>query len=541
MDPASRSVLIPNETETLWVAFNGEIYNHRELRAELEKKGHRFATKTDTEVIVHLYEELGAHCVQRLRGMFAFAVMSEQTIFLARDRMGIKPLYYCQIARPSWFVFASEIKALLQCSEVSPRLDVQAFADFTVLSHPVAGDTFLEGVKSLEPGHTMTVSWSEEGLTVNPPARYFFPNEQRDEGIGFSDAQRALEEAMAKAVESHLAADVEVGLTLSGGLDSTLLALLARELRDAPLATFTVADYEQHPDMVQAERIAAMVGARHVPVVMTFADYLDRVPGFIAAEERPSRLYGLPFYVLCATVSRHVKSCLHGEGSDELFGGYEDHLDSTWRTRHLSRRLPLLKRLGVGPSSRLTEILERLFHNGGAVDSMQAIFELNRREPLERHHLDPVDRCSMAFGLEMRVPYLDDDMCELVNRFPLRYLVRADLGIRKYILRRLCLDRFGTGVLDVVLRGKLGVPSAAGRFRSRLKSLCDRVLPDDYLSEHALGFCFESKLDLLTFEMYEEIFLKQRGAADAAGSVLDWLHARSGRTSAAFSVLAAVN
>ena len=121
MDPASRSVLIPNETETLWVAFNGEIYNHRELRAELEKKGHRFATKTDTEVIVHLYEELGANCVQRLHGMFAFAVMSGQTVFLARDRMGIKPLYYCQIASPSCFVFASEIKALLQCSEVSPR------------------------------------------------------------------------------------------------------------------------------------------------------------------------------------------------------------------------------------------------------------------------------------------------------------------------------------------------------------------------------------------------------------------------------------
>src|SRR5262249_26084831 len=160
---------------------------------------------------------------------------------------------------------------------------------------------------------------------------------------------------------------------------------------------------------------------------------------------------------------------------------------------------PLLKRLGVLPSDRVISIIEGLSSAISFDEYLQRIFEVNLADRLERHHLDPVDKCAMAASIEMRVPYLDDRVFELVSQFPVRFLVRADIGIRKYILRRFCLERFGFRVMDVVLREKLGVPSAGIHLLERFDRLCDAVLPEDYLARHEFGYCFETKRQLLMF------------------------------------------
>lgn len=525
-DPLSGSNLITDETGQISIAFNGEIYNHRQLRAQLEGKGHVFATRTDTEVVVHLYEEMGTECVRHLRGMFAFAILDGRCLFLARDRLGIKPLHYSFIPKKNLFVFASEIKAILQCSDFTPNLDMTALADSIILGHPAGTRTFVEGIKSLAAGHTMTVVSCSGEIRMGQQISYSSRCSARNNDVTLRDAQIELAEALEESVALHMTADVEVGLTLSGGLDSTVLALIASERRGAPLVTFTVADREEHPDMVQAKTVAQMIGAEHHPVVLNFDDYMAAIPSCVAAEEQPSTLYGLPYNLLCTRIANRVKACIHGEGADELFGGYREYLDRQHRISWIQHRLPLLKRFGVLPSVEAMEIIERLSSASRFDEYLHSIFEVNLGDALERHHLDVVDKGAMAVGLEMRVPYLDDRVFGLVNQLPLNFLVRTDIGVRKYILRRLCLERYGNALADVVFREKLGVPSAGIHYLSRFDRICSELLPPDYLGQHELGYCFSSKRELLMFEMFMDIFMKHRGDSKAIGGVLEYMSTR---------------
>ncbi|KYF55846.1 hypothetical protein BE08_04990 [Sorangium cellulosum] len=527
IDPAANPQPVYNETDQICVAFNGEIYNHRELRAELERKGHVFRTRTDTEVVVHLYEEMGDDCVRRLHGMFAFAILDGARLLLARDRLGIKPLHYVLLPEAQTFLFASEIKSILQHPSFTPRLDVQAFADSIALGFPVGDETFFEGVKSLLPGCTMVVTQGGERVHVEEPRRYYTLDFTRDDGMTFEEAERQMEAELERAVETHLAADVEVGLTLSGGLDSTVLALLASERLERPLLTFTVGDHEGYADVVQAGHVAKMVGSEHECHIVSFEEYLSAIPGLIAAEERPSSLHGMSSYLLCRRVAQRVKACLHGEGADEIFGGYRDYVSRESRLAVIRERLPLLKRLGVPPSARAIATIERISSARTSEDYLARIFEANMTDALERQHLAPVDRYSMASSLEMRVPYLDDGVFELAGRIPLSYLVRSDIGVRKYILRRFTLRRFGLQAVDIVLREKLGAPIAGLHLLDRFDTLCEETLPDDYLAKHELGFCFGAKRELLLFEMFIETFMKHRGDPGAVGSVRDFLNDRT--------------
>jgi asparagine synthase (glutamine-hydrolysing) len=527
IDPTAGAQPIYNENSQRCVVFNGEIYNHRELRTELQKKGHTFRTQTDTEVVIHLYEEAGDDCVRFLHGMFAFAILDCTRVLLARDRLGIKPLYYAFDADSQVFLFASEIKAILRYPGFSPRLDIQALADSLALSHPVGDHTFFEGVRSLKPGHTMTVS-CDQHLCIGNPTPYYTRAPVRRDDVDFDEAQERIESALESAVETHLAADVDVGLTLSGGIDSSLLALFASRQVLRPMHTFAVADHEEHPDVLQARRVAEMVGSRHQTVIMSFEDYLGVIPDMVAGEEQPGSLYGAPFYFLCRTIAGRVKACLHGEGADELFGGYREYLDRNSRMSYILRRLPLLKRLGVGPSPCALDTIQRLSTSGSFEQYLEQVFHVNMSDGLERQHLVPVDKSAMAAGLEMRVPYLDDAVVELVSQLPVRFLVRHDLGIRKYILRRLALSCFGPECIDVVLREKLGAPSAGVVHLNRFNSLCEEMLPDSYVARHEFGDCFASKRELILFDMFVEVFMKHRGNGAAMGPVMDFLRERAG-------------
>lgn len=510
------------------IVFNGEIYNHRALRRELEQQGVRFETQTDTEVILRLYEAMGDDCVGRLQGMFAFAVADGDRLLIARDRVGIKPLYYAWVPEVRQFIFASEAKALLQHPGIHPSLDLQAFAGSLLIGYPTDVATFFEGIRSLQPGHTLVV-YSGDPIAVGEPRAYYWREAVVDEEMTLEAAEECLATELGRAVESHLAADVEVALTLSGGIDSTLLALFAAEQVKGPLRTFTVGDHETYADVVQAGRVAHMIGSRHQTVVLGFNDYLAAIPSLVEAEERPSSLHALPFHILCRRIAVEVKACMHGEGADELFGGYGEYLNREPRLSYIRRRLPVLRHLGVSPSEGVLATIERL----SAPETFQAylpnVFAVNLGDALERQHLMPVDKLAMAAGLEMRVPYLDDRMLALMARMPLPFLVRSDIGVQKYLLRRLALKRFGMPLLDVVLREKLGAPAAGIVLLDRFDRLCNETLPDSYIERHPFGPCFTAKRELLMFDFFSEVFITHRGDSGAVGPISEFIAARAGR------------
>jgi asparagine synthase (glutamine-hydrolysing) len=323
-----------NEDRTLAVVYNGELYNFRELREELERAGHRFQSRSDTEVIVHAYEAWGEGCVQRFHGMFAFAVVEipkeaggEATrVFLARDPLGIKPLYYSTAGGA--FLFASEVRAILASRVVPPTLSAEALRSYLLFGSVCEPMTLVEGVFSLPPGHFMSISANRPSENPEPKSYWKAGPETREEaterpGSGAKPSPgvrvRALLES---AVERHLIADVPVGVFLSSGLDSTAIAALASRQRDG-IHTFTVAFPDlEFSEAGQARRTAEGLGTRHSELNLTGHEMLERLEEAIAAFDQPSMDGINTYFVSWAARQAGLKVALSGLGSDELFGGY---------------------------------------------------------------------------------------------------------------------------------------------------------------------------------------------------------------------------
>lgn len=518
---------IYNETRDKAVVFNGEIYNHELLRKHLEERGHVFSTRSDTEVIVHLYEDYGERCVEHLRGMFAFAIADGEKLFLARDRFGIKPLYYSVLRSGKLFLFASEIKALLRCCELGITLNMQAFADTLVLTHAVGKQTLFEGVETLEPGHTMMIE-KMAGVIEKKERKYYDLRFTVNNDIGFEDAERRLADLLRATVKSHLIADVEVGVALSGGVDSSILTMIMNETSSRKIRTFTIGTFEDHPDIVNARQVCSHIESISDFWVPTFREYVEAIPRFVAAQEHHSRLRGLPCYMLCERIGRQLKVCLNGEGADELFGGYLEYVDPSFRIRYIERKMPVLRKLGFSPSGDASKVIYSLVDGVKKGSSLEGIFEINLRDSLARHHLETTDKYSMAASLEIRVPYLDHELVEFVTGLPMSFKVDSSKGIQKRILKELAINVSGGRLADIALRKKIGFPSAATSYLERFSRLCEDLLPDDYLKLHELGFCFSTKLELLSFELFSEIFFNQRGQATDDLDVLHFIRERKG-------------
>jgi asparagine synthase (glutamine-hydrolysing) len=323
-----------NEDRTLAVVYNGELYNFRELRAELERAGHRFQSRSDTEVIVHAYEAWGEGCVQRFHGMFAFAVVEipkgaggEATkAFLARDPLGIKPLYYSTAGGA--FLFASEVRAILASGVVPPALSAEALRSYLLFGSVCEPMTLVEGVFSLPPGHFMSISANRPSENPEPQSYWKAGPEIRREsaerlvpGAEASPAVR-VRTLLESAVERHLIADVPVGVFLSSGLDSTAIAALACRQRDG-IHTFTVAFPDlEFSEAGQARRTAEGLGTRHSELNLTGHEMLERLEEAIAAFDQPSMDGINTYFVSWAARQAGLKVALSGLGSDELFGGY---------------------------------------------------------------------------------------------------------------------------------------------------------------------------------------------------------------------------
>jgi asparagine synthase (glutamine-hydrolysing) len=500
---------ICNEDGSVWVVFNGEIYNFAQLRREMEAKGHCFHTQADTEAIVHLYEEYGSRCVERMRGMFAFAVWDQgkRRLLLARDRVGIKPLYYG--VSSGRLVFASELKAILQLPGASRSLDWTAVAHlFAFLATPL-DRSILQGIRKLEPGHVLTVSPGDAPRT----SRYWDLHAEPDHGRSEEQTVESLREALDEAVRLHLVSDVPLGAFLSGGIDSsTVVASMARMARE-PVKTFSIGFHEEDfSELPYARAVAAALGTEHHDRVLE-PDVLGILDDLVFYLDEPfGDSSSIPTYMVSKLAAEHVKVVLSGDGGDELFAGY-DRYQVEGRERRYDR-LPALARKALGAAASLAPEgmkgrnflrhvslagparyldamtlfpscdqgklfapeLRALFAgcdpwrevasavakpNGHWLSSLQ-YFDLNHYLPLDI--LTKVDRMSMAHSIEARVPLLDHKLIELAASIPAELKLKDGTG--KYILKRAMRGILPDEILD---RPKRGFAIPLGRwFRGRL-------------------------------------------------------------------------
>ena len=337
IDLAAGHQPLANEDESVWIVFNGEIYNYQELREFLLQKGHIFRTHTDTEVIVHLYEEFGEACVEKLRGMFAFAIWDsrKEELFLARDRVGIKPLYY--YLSGDRLVFASEIKAIL-CDPEVPREVVPEVIDRFLMFYFVPGEeTLLRGIFKLTPGHCMTVKngkvrtrqyWDLHFTTLHRTDR---------------QAEEELCAILEESVRLHMISDVPVGFLLSGGFDSTALLSIASEKAETQLSTFTLGF--SSPGLADERpyaRLAAQTfGADHHEMTITAKEFAEFLPKFAWYMEEPvCEPQAVALYYVTRLATKHVKVLISGEGGDEAFAGcggqWEASFGSSWAAARYS-------------------------------------------------------------------------------------------------------------------------------------------------------------------------------------------------------------
>jgi asparagine synthase (glutamine-hydrolysing) len=441
------------------LSFNGEIYNFRELRRELKAKGYRFQSQSDTEVLLHAFAAWGAECVRYIRGMFAFAIWrpAERALFLFRDPMGIKPLYYW-----NWpdhgIVFASELKALLAFPGFRPSVDRRAMGQFLEFGYTFEDNrTILKGVNKVPPGHFLRVRWNEKPKLE----RYFRPEVASDRTTRPSDVEDELHATLAEVAAQHLIADVPVGLLLSGGLDSSLIAALAA--RKTTVRTFSMGFVQSIDERAEARRVARHIGSEHEEILITPREVSEGLESTITCFDDLFADWGTIstrlLYGRCR--ERGIKVVLVGEGADELFGGYDVFRSSGSRAptdwwlfqlyRHYCGRR-------YGRYFGAFRALMRDYLRSVNGDRFDAIRLFETRNQLPNNYVMKVDKASMSVSVEARVPYLDQRVAEIAYRVPKNLL--SSEGTEKSMLRRVA-RRFQLLPEETLARPKLGGSMAA--------------------------------------------------------------------------------
>lgn len=394
---------ITNEDESLWIVFNGEIFNHVELRAELEARGHRFSTHCDTEVILHLYEEYGPECLRQLNGQFAIAIWNERdrSLFLARDRVGVRPLFYTQ--NGGRLIFASEIKSILAVSGVRAEIDPLAIDQIFTYWSTLSPRTCFQGIIDVPPGHyleakdgkvSVNVFWKPELSSGEPLSLSGTRNAKSGKERSLADYVAEFHELLKDAARIRLRADVPVGAYLSGGLDSSAIAAIVRKLGVSRLDTFSIAFNDQQFDESKFQvEMAEYLGTDHHVVQATHADIGNAFPEVIWHTETPiTRTSPVPMFLLSKLVrDRGFKVVLTGEGADEFLGGYDifkeakvrrfwaQNPDSKWRHLLLKRLYPDIADLNAAGSSYLAAFFGAGLKETNAPDYSHAIRWRNNR------------------------------------------------------------------------------------------------------------------------------------------------------------------
>ncbi len=472
---------LSNESGEIWAIQNGELYNHLDLRKELERDGHVFRTRCDTEALPHLYERHGWRLPTRLRGMFGLAVWDgkERRAVIARDRLGIKPMYYARC--DDLLLFSSELKSLVASGLIDPVLDYEAIDSFLTFGYTPGPRTPLAAVSKLMPGHALVV----ENETVRTECYWHYPEPRVSQGLSADDYQHLLLQNLDESVRLRLMSDVPLGAMLSGGLDSSVIVALMSRHMSEPVKTFSVgfAEAGSENELADARRVAQFVGTDHHELELSFADDTVDLEELVWHLDEPlADLSALGFLALSELASRHVTVALSGQGADELLGGYSRHqaaaAAAAWRRlpapirtalgraapvapRRIRRAMPTLEAestvdrflsmatgnridtdlygsLRRGPLEKLDgqaarrALLQRL--DGLPDDPLPATLYVDAQLGLVDDMLHYFDRASMAHSLEVRVPFLDHELVEFCARIPAELKVRR-FRSTKHILR----------------------------------------------------------------------------------------------------------
>jgi len=504
-----------NEDGTIWITYNGEVYNFAELKTKhkLEEKGHRFHSRTDTEVLIHLYEELGIGMLPELDGMFAFAIWDSRTqeLHLCRDRYGIKPLFYGRV--DGTFLFGSEIKSILEHPRISRRIDLQALHDFLTYDYVPGAQTAFADVSELPIGHVLTVSSQRSCLR-----RYWTPVFDPDESLTEARAIELSREYLDKAVEKQLVADVPIGVLLSGGMDSSTLAAFMCRRQSAPVHTYSIGfEDASFNELPFARMVAKSFGTVHRELTITAELARDMLPKYLSYIDEPyADGSAIPTYYVCQIAKDEVVVVLSGEGGDEIFAGYDTH--AAYRVTSHARKVPrwvrhtliaplvhslpvsdkklsfefkakrflggvdlppetahLWWRMVLNESEKLKlyskQVREQLvpqrsdrhfievFGNSKAKDVLNRLMEIDASVFLPDDLMIKNDRMSMAHSLEARVPMTDNELVGFLGTVPPRMKLK---GLRKKHLMRSAMK----GLLPdaVINKKKIGLEMPYSRW-----------------------------------------------------------------------------
>jgi asparagine synthase (glutamine-hydrolysing) len=570
IDLAGGSQPIWNEDRTLAIVYNGELYNFLDLRPELEALGHVFGTRTDTEVVLHAYEQWGPDCLRRLNGMFAFAIWDQggRSLFLARDRIGEKPLYYR--LEPDRLVFGSEIKAILADPDVPREVDLRGLANYLTFGHATAPVTILQDTYKLLPGHYLLV---RDGAVQTH--EYWDLGADGPAGEGGTDPVAGIRSLLADSVRRRLVADVPVGAFLSGGVDSSAVVALMQRYSTERVRTFSIGftvggAYDERAD---ARRVAEHLGTEHHELLAEHVDLVETLRTLVHHYDEPfADPAGFPLYLLSRFARERVKVVLTGDGGDELFGGYRryaaDQLSPAYRhlpgpvrdrwipgTLGALPRLRRLKRaartLGVADPARRyagwlevftpdmraellrsdviealggydpVEPYDRLYAKlDGATDHLNRLMYVDVKTWLADAYMEKTDKATMACSLEARLPILDHRLVELAFQIP------GAAKIKGWSTKRIWKQAVRGLVPDAVLRKRkhgFAVPTDPW-FRGDLRAFAFDVLMDErarrrgYINmpvlerlwkEHASGrHVWDEQLwVLLNLELWHQVYL----------------------------------
>lgn len=500
-----------NEDETIWISYNGEIYNHNEFRKDLQAKGHIFKTRSDTETIIHLYEEYGEDCLEFLRGMFAFAIVDikKKILFIARDRLGIKPLYY--VETDSGLVFGSEIKSILKSKWIKTRICYSSLSEYFAFGYVTNEWSLFDGIKKLLPGQCMIVS--EKAVAIKNYWEIKYDN--RLKGYSFNDIKKQLKEHLEESVKLRLMSDVPLGVFLSGGIDSSAIAYLMSRNMSEPLKAFTIGfEKPYYSEAPYAKVISDSIGAKLYEVVLKPQDFINSIEKLIWHEDKPVTWpSGVALYYIAKKAKDEVKVVLTGEGADELFGGYDKYWVTLWHLKYgkyfdvfipdVLKEKFIKKHLWEMPIPlKIKKIISHtlLYHRMDIdqifFDNFYSIFasyqqkslfsedikaEIGSYSPYTRsaEHfktsqapniiekllytdiktylvqlLMKQDKMSMAASIESRVPYLDHKLVEFAANIPPEYKIKGTNV--KYIVKETMKNILPDSIIK---RPKMGFPT----------------------------------------------------------------------------------
>ena len=478
-----------NEDGNVLVTFNGEIYNYKPLREQLQEKGHRFNSATDTEVIVHAYEEYGEKCAELFDGMFAFALWDskQKKLVLARDPLGKKPLYYSVVSGQIYF--ASEIKALLENPELRRRVNKSAVGQLLNFRAVLGKETLFDGIFKVLPGSYLV--WQDGKKTE----RRYWQLTPKEEISNEEAAAKKFLELFDKAVEKRLMSDVPLGTYLSGGVDSSAItALMSKKVEE--LRTFTVGFGEEGDELSHARAIAGKFSTNHSEVIVDYKDMTKVLPKLVWHMDEPmADIAFVPMYFLTNVARNDITVSLLGEGSDELFGGYERYRKTVGIRRFLPQQIAakgyLQTDMGFrereknavlsdkGCAGSLAPFLNSHFKSGNFLDNA---LRFDAEQILPNYQLMRVDKVTMSCGLEARAPFLDKQLAEFAFSLSPELKVKGKVG--KYIVKKAFRKILPANVLDE--RKRIFFIPLKQWFKDSLRDVAQQLLSKEALKERGL-------------------------------------------------------